>query len=149
MKLSLRLTALLATGIVLVTLVVAWNEAHTDELIHQIDLQQLVWRSALMRVVPQILWIALITIAVVQLAVLRPIARTARWMKDLRVGRPTGPLGSAWGGLLDPISAEAASLAESLVSARASAEAEARLREAADSLWTPERLRVGIQHRLD
>jgi trehalose 6-phosphate synthase len=149
MKLSLRLTALFAIGLVLVTLAVAWNEVHTQALVAQVELQQLVWRSALIRVVPQIVWIALITIAVVQIAVLRPIARTARWMKDLRIGRPTGPLGRPWGGLLDPISKEATSLAESLVTARARAEAEARLREAGDSLWTPERLRVGMEHRLN
>jgi trehalose-6-phosphate synthase len=107
-----------------------------------------IWRRALTHVVPQILLVVFVTIAVVQSTVLRPIAKTARWIKDLRFGRATTTADSEDGGLLDPISAAAAGLAETLASARASAEEEARLREAGDSLWTPERLRVGIQNRL-
>src|SRR6266853_842022 len=107
-----------------------------------------VWRNALLFVVPQVLLIAVITYFVMQSAVLAPIARTARWMRDLRFGRVSARVEAEPGSLLDPISSEAASLAQSLASAKASAEAEARLRETADSLWTPERLRVGMQERL-
>ena len=106
------------------------------------------WWSALWNVAPPMLLIALATIGVIQLTVLRPIAKTARWMKDLRAGRAMMPPAAGDGGLLDPISFEAASLAQSLVSARAAAEEEAQLRAAGDSRWTAERLRVGIQHRL-
>ncbi|OFW27780.1 MAG: hypothetical protein A3H97_07855 [Acidobacteria bacterium RIFCSPLOWO2_02_FULL_65_29] len=108
----------------------------------------IVWRSALLYVVPQVVLVALVTFGVVRSTVLRPIARTARWMQDLRIGRATTLQDPARGGLLDPISVEAASLAETLASARVAAAEEARLREAGDSLWTPERLRVGIQNRL-
>src|SRR5215468_9500320 len=107
-----------------------------------------VWRNALIFVVPQVLLIVVITYFVMQSAVLAPIARTARWMRDLRFGRVSPRAGGEPGSLLDPISSEAASLAQSLASAKASAEAEARLRETADSLWTPEKLRVGMQERL-
>jgi trehalose-6-phosphate synthase len=107
-----------------------------------------VWRNALIFVVPQVLLIVVITYFVMQSAVLAPIARTARWMRDLRFGRASPRAEGQAGSLLDPISSEAASLAQSLASAKASAEAEARLRETADSLWTPERLRVGMQERL-
>lgn len=69
-------------------------------------------------------------------------------MRDLRFGRTALLLDSGRGSFLDPISSEAANLAQSLVSAQASAEVEARLREAADSVWTPERLRVAMQERL-
>jgi trehalose-6-phosphate synthase len=107
-----------------------------------------VWRNALIFVVPQVLLIIVITYFVMQSAVLAPIARTARWMRDLRFGRISPRAEGQPGSLLDPISSEAASLAQSLASAKASAEAEARLRETADSLWTPEKLRVGMQERL-
>ncbi|MCM3881575.1 MAG: trehalose-6-phosphate synthase [Vicinamibacterales bacterium] len=107
-----------------------------------------VWRSAVLFIVPQVALIALITYFVMRSAVLSPIARTARWMRDLRFGRAAPTEDSGRGGLLDPIASEAASLVQSLVSAQASAEAEARLREAHDSLWTPDRLRVGMQERL-
>jgi trehalose 6-phosphate synthase len=106
------------------------------------------WRAALLQVVPQVLLIALVTVGVIRSTVLGPIAKTARWMKELRFGRAT-PSPEAVDALLDPISKEAVSLARSLASARATAEEEARLREAADSLWTPERLRVGVHHRLN
>jgi len=106
------------------------------------------WHAALLQVVPQVLLIVLVTVGVIRATVLGPIAKTARWMKDLRFGRAVPSSDPAEAGLLDPISAEAASLARSLASARATAEEEARLREAADSLWTPERLRVGINNRL-
>ncbi len=106
------------------------------------------WLGALVRVVPQVLLIALVAGGVVKATVLRPIARTARWMKELRIGR-SSKVHPDDRGLLNPISTEAASLAHSLVSARATAEEEARLREAGDSLWTAERLRVGVQSRLE
>jgi trehalose 6-phosphate synthase len=92
--------------------------------------------------------IALITYFVMRSAVLAPIARMAKWMRELRFGREAPSADSGRGGFLDPIASEAASLVQSLVSAQASAEAEARLREAADSLWTPDRLRVSMRERL-
>jgi hypothetical protein len=45
-----------------------------------------VWRNALIFVVPQVLLIVVITYFVMQSAVLAPIARTARWMRDLGSG---------------------------------------------------------------
>ncbi len=51
--------------------------------------------------------------------------------------------------VLQPIKREVTNLATSLRIARASAEEEARLREAADSLWTAERLRVFQQATLE
>jgi trehalose-6-phosphate synthase len=107
-----------------------------------------VWRNALTYIVPQVLLMVLITYLVVQSTVLAPIARTARWIKDLRFGVVTPGRETTQGDLLEPISSAAASLAKSLASAQASAEEEARLREAGDSLWTPERLRVAMQRRL-
>jgi trehalose 6-phosphate synthase len=107
------------------------------------------WHAALLQVVPQVLIVTLITVGVVRSTVLSPIAKTARWMKDLRFGRAAVSSDPAEAGLLDPISIEATSLAKSLASAQATAEGEARLREAGDSLWTPERLRVGIHNRLN
>jgi trehalose 6-phosphate synthase len=107
-----------------------------------------VWKNALTYIVPQVLLMVLITYIVVQSTVLAPIARTARWIKDLRFGTAAPEREPAQGDFLEPISSAAASLARSLASAQASAEEEARLREAGDSLWTPERLRVGMQRRL-
>src|SRR5207248_3136799 len=98
-------------------------------------------------VLPEALLIVLVTFLVIQSMILDPMAKTARWMKDLHFGK-VAPLSHWAKDFLKPISAEAASLAQSLAAARATAENEARLREAGDSLWTSERLRVGMQSRL-
>jgi alpha,alpha-trehalose-phosphate synthase [UDP-forming] len=105
-------------------------------------------RNALLFILPAVGLILIVTYFVVQSTVLAPIARTARWMRELRSGRVDPQEHGARGGLLEPISTEAASLAQSLATAQATAEAEARLREAGDSLWTPDRLRVSMQDRL-
>jgi trehalose-6-phosphate synthase len=105
------------------------------------------WWSALLHAAPPVLLLALATIGAVQLTVLRPIATTARWMRDLRTNRPLTPP-RVGDGLLHAISAEAEGLALSLASARAAAEAEARLRDETDSQWTRDRLRIGVQNSL-
>ncbi len=105
------------------------------------------WRNAVLVVAPQVFLIVVLAYVVLDSTVLEPISRTARWMRDLRFGRASRS-GSVRGGLLAPISLEAANLAGSLLSAQASAETEARLREEADSLWTAERLRVSMHKRL-
>jgi trehalose 6-phosphate synthase len=105
------------------------------------------WWSALWHAAPPVLLLALAAIAAVQLTVLRPIGRTARWVQELRTGgSPAVPRGG--GGLLHSTPVEAEGLARSLASARAVAEKEARLRDAADSGWTAERLRIGVQNSL-
>src|SRR5262245_42423988 len=87
-----------------------------------------IWRNAFLFVVPTIGLILLVTYFVVHAIVLAPIARTARWMRELRFGQVTTPDTTTHGGLFEPISSEAANLAQSLATAQASAEAEARLR---------------------
>lgn len=53
-----------------------------------------IWRTALSTVVPPAFLIGLITYLVVQSTTLEPIAKTARWMRDLRVGRAAPSLDS-------------------------------------------------------
>lgn len=176
MRLGLRFVVLLVSGVTLVTLVVAWSQMRGEQLALESDLQRRVaavlhtdptlvgvlatfrdssattaeriWRHAFTYVLPQVCLIVLVTFLVVQTTILRPIAKTARWMKDLRFGGPSPPSGPGREDFLEPISSEAYNLAHSLAAARASAEEEARLRDAGDSLWTAERLRVGMQSRL-
>ena len=50
--------------------------------------------------------------------------------------------------LLRPLAREMETLAESLTAARSAAEKEAQLREAGESLWTPERLSVHVRGKL-
>src|ERR1700730_10261466 len=107
-----------------------------------------IWRSALWHVVVQVLLIMLITFLIVRWTIVGPITRMSQWMKDLRAGK-AGPLPQpSAGDFLQPLTSEAASLGQSLAEARMAAKEEARLREAGDTLWTADRLRVGVRRRL-
>jgi trehalose-6-phosphate synthase len=107
-----------------------------------------IWRHAVLRALIQVLLITLITLVIVRLSILGPIAKTAQWMRELRAGgKSAPPEGSA--DLMGPLSHEVVNIAHSLVVARAAAEEEARLRETGESIWTAERLRVHVQSKLE
>ena len=108
-----------------------------------------IWRDALLHVVIQVLLIMLITFFVIRWTIIGPLARVAQWMKDLRNGKIAPFPHRIAEGFLEPLSTEAATLAQSLADARAAAKKEAQLREAGDSLWTADRLRANVQKRLN
>jgi trehalose 6-phosphate synthase len=101
-----------------------------------------------LRILAQTLFIALTTLLIIRWSLLRPIARTAKWIRDLRDGKRVPRPNLAEGDLFKPLAQEVRHLADSLEAARAAAEEEARLRESAESLWTPERLRVHVRSKL-
>jgi len=108
----------------------------------------LIWRNALWHVVVQVILVVLLTLLIIRWTIVQPIKQISVWMRNLRAGQigqlPHEPTGE----LLQPLAAEAVSLAQSLAQARGAAQEEARLRDAADSLWTPNRLRAGIRRRI-
>ena len=106
------------------------------------------WRDALWHVFAQVLLIILIIFFVIRWTIVGPITRMAHWMRDLAHGKVVPFPHRLSESFLAPLSTEAASLAEKLAQARATAKEEAQLREAGDSLWTAERLRASIQKRL-
>jgi len=103
------------------------------------------WRDTFLRVLAQAAFIALVTLLIIRWSFLGPIARTAKWMRELRAGKRVEHSTLEGGDLFRPLAQEVTHLAKSLEVARAAAEKEARLREHADSLWTPERLRVHMR----
>jgi alpha,alpha-trehalose-phosphate synthase [UDP-forming] len=106
------------------------------------------WRDTFRHVLIQMLLIAGITMLIVKWSMERPISRMTQWLRELRIGDPvTHP--EFPGDVFKPLTREVTHLANSLQVARASAEEEARLREAGDSLWTAERLRVYQQGMLE
>jgi alpha,alpha-trehalose-phosphate synthase [UDP-forming] len=107
------------------------------------------WRDTFVRVLVQVLLIAGITVLVIRWSMVRPIMSMAQWIKDLRAGKAGPQLSLTTDEVLKPLTREVTHLATSLRRARASAEAEARLREAGESLWTAERLRVFIEGALE
>ena len=107
------------------------------------------WRGSFLRVLVQVLLIALITLLIVRWSIEGPIARAAQWMRALRTGRFVGPRAEFPDlDLLKPLAHEVTTFAESLSAARIAAEKEAQLREAAESVWTADRLSVHIRSRL-
>jgi len=106
------------------------------------------WRLNFQWLLVQMLTITLVTILIVRWSIHGPIAKTAEWMKKLRAGEAAGPVALPHSGFFQPIAQEVVHLTERLSAARAAAEAEARLREAADSLWTPERLKEHVKQKL-
>jgi alpha,alpha-trehalose-phosphate synthase [UDP-forming] len=108
-----------------------------------------IWRDAFKRVLIQMLLISAITLLIVRWSMERPIKRMATWLQALRAGSTLPNPDLPGEDVFKPLTREVTNLADSLKVARASAEEEARLREAADSLWTAERLRVYQHAALD
>jgi trehalose-6-phosphate synthase len=108
-----------------------------------------IWWAAFLRVLVEMLVIGGITLLVIRWAFLGKIDAMTEWMRDLRAGtaslRPPIP---EWD-VFNPLMREMAHMARSLRLAQAAAEEEARLRDAAESLWTSERLRVYVQSKLE
>ncbi len=107
-----------------------------------------IWRQTFVTVLAQALLIALVTLLIVRWSIVGPIARTAQWIRDLRTHGKNDPPKLPEEDLFRPLMHEVTHLTESLASARAAAEEEARLRDASESLWTAERLRIHVKSRL-
>ncbi len=105
------------------------------------------WHSSLLLELLQALIVALATYLVVRWNMMIPLLRISDWMKTLRLGSADEPPPSLDRGL-EPLAQEVTYMAKSLSEARAAAEKEARLRQAGESLWTPERLKEHVRQKL-
>lgn len=106
------------------------------------------WRHAFLRPSVEASLVVLIALLIVRWSIATPIAKTAQWMRALRTGKAPGRLDAPEHDLFMPLRREVRTLVESLTEARESAAKEARLREAAESTWTPERLAVHVRSKL-
>jgi trehalose-6-phosphate synthase len=106
------------------------------------------WQQAFARTLILVLVISVVVLLVVRWSIVGPIARMAAWMKQLRAGEEVQPPAIPKGDLFGPIAREVTTFARHLSDAKAAAGEEARLRQAAESLWTPERLREHVKARL-
>ena len=116
-----------------------------------------VWRRSFWRIGALVILIVLTTLFMVRWFLLRPVTQVAERLRRLRL-KTTTPSEKSPGPKLPelrmweksvfrPLAREVETLAESLIAARASAAAEARLRDAGENLWTAERLAVHIRDR--
>jgi alpha,alpha-trehalose-phosphate synthase [UDP-forming] len=108
-----------------------------------------VWLRMFVRVAIEVLVIAGITLLILRWSLSGPIRRVDRWMRDLRMGRNAVKPAATDLDVLFPLTREVGPLAESMQRARAAAETEAGLRNANESLWTPERLADHVRNKLD
>ena len=106
------------------------------------------WRDTFLRALAQAAFITLVTLLIIRWSIVGPLARTAKWMRELRAGKGVDRSSLEEEDLFKPLAQEVTHLAKSLEAARAAAEEEARLRESGESLWTPERLRVHVRSKL-
>jgi trehalose 6-phosphate synthase len=91
--------------------------------------------------------VLILAVLIVRSSIAGQIQHTAAWIRSVRAGKRTPPplLSHA---VFHPLTREVTDLARSLDAARAQAEQEARLRDANESRWTAERLRVSVQAKL-
>lgn len=108
-----------------------------------------VWRRSFWRIAAFTILIAVITVLMVRWFLMRPLLRAAERLRLLRMGRESEVAGggSSELGIFPPLAREVETLAESLIQARSAAQAEARLRDAGEHLWTAERLAVHVRER--
>ena len=105
------------------------------------------WRRSFWWIVATVVLIVTVTFAMVRWFLMRPLMRVAERMRRLRMGhfeRGLSP-GSTEMSIFSPLAREVETMAQSLIAARAAAAAEARLRDAGEHFWTPERLAVHMR----
>src|SRR5580704_8499476 len=110
-------------------------------------------RDSLVNALVQTFFITGLALILVRWTFMRPLRRTAHWLRTMRTGGANGAktppeLPQGQGEIFDQIHQEVTHLAQDLNTARATAEEEARLRDTGASLWTAERLRVSLQNKL-
>ena len=111
---------------------------------HLEEIQQ----DSFIRLLTYALLIALTTLVVVRWSIEGPIAKMAEWMKQIRLGNSPPETLPMQESVFKPLASEAKHMITSLALARASAEREARLRVASESLWTAERLKEFVRGKL-
>jgi trehalose 6-phosphate synthase len=109
-----------------------------------------VWQQSFWRILAIVLLIVTVTFLMVSWFLTRPVTRLAERLRRLRMGHDDddGGVNPSDLSLFTPLAREVATIAESLVEARAAAAEEARLRDAGENLWTAERLAVHVREKL-
>ena len=107
------------------------------------------WWQSLWQIAAFVLLISCVTLLMVRWFLMRPMLRVADRLRRLRMGQPDEHADESLEemSLFTPLAREVESMAASLIEARASAETEARLRDAGEHQWTAERLAVHIRER--
>jgi trehalose 6-phosphate synthase len=108
------------------------------------DRLSLIWKNNFIRLLVNALVISLVTLLLIRWSMAGPIAKMAEWMKHLRTEKSKEPFRLPSGGVFEPLTREVTQMARSISAARQAAEEEARLRQTAESTWTPMRLKEQV-----
>jgi trehalose 6-phosphate synthase len=109
------------------------------------DRLSLIWKNNFIRFLVNALVISLTTLLLIRWSMAGPIAKMAEWMKHLRTEKSKEPLHLPAGRVFEPLTREVTQMAKSISAAREAAEEEARLRQTAESTWTPVRLKEQVR----
>ena len=108
----------------------------------EIDVQGTrVMRDVLLHQLVQVVLIAA-SLLILRASVAGQIQKAASWIRSVHAGKDAAASSPALGEAFGPLAREVTDLVRSFDAARASAEQEAKLRNASQSRWTAERLRV-------
>jgi trehalose 6-phosphate synthase len=105
----------------------------------------LIWKNNFIRLLVNALVISLVTLLLIRWSMAGPISKMAEWMKHLRTEKDKEPLRLPSGRVFEPLTREVTQMARSISAAREAAEEEARLRQSAESTWTPVRLKEQVR----
>ncbi len=106
------------------------------------------WRANGVRFLALALIVSIIALVVVRSTITRPMAKMSEWTKGLRTGHYAPPPDVPDTNLFGSLPTEVAKLARSMQRAQATAEQEAALRLAGETIWTEERLKQFVNLRL-
>ena len=107
------------------------------------------WHRVFLRVLVEIFLIAITALLIIRWGIEGPAARTVQWIRASRMGKASLHPDLPERDVFVPLRNEVTTLMQSLHAARESAEKEARLRDAAESTWTSERLAVHVRSKLN
>jgi trehalose 6-phosphate synthase len=108
-----------------------------------------VWQRSFWRILAFTVLIVAVTLLMVRWFLLEPMTQLVERLRSVRMGNENAALrrSTAELNLFRPLAREVETMAESLAAARASAAAEARLRDEGENHWTAERLAVHVRSR--
>lgn len=113
------------------------------------DIIRDIWSSSFFRWFLQAILIAGITLLIIRRNILMPLNKVVDWVKAARFGKVDQLKEKPALEFLHPLYKEISGIAQAMHEAQAVAREEAQLRTSAESVWTPERLRVEMKQILE
>ncbi len=108
-----------------------------------------IWLRNFVRWFIQALVISFVIIMIIRWGIFKPINKIVNWVHAARSGNVEFLKRKPPAGFLAPLHKEIVNITKAMHEAKAVAEEEARLRSQAESVWTPERLKVEMENLLD